>query len=80
MSGNGPVRHDEFDRYVREMDHWRGEFDEWRRAHNEAHGKADGKQALEVRERRRWSWPEIVVAIITASGVIAAAAITAVGK
>lgn len=35
------------------------------------------EQAVEVRERRRWSWQEIVVAAITAAGVIAAAALSA---
>jgi len=73
VGGNGPVRRDEFDRYVREMDRWRGEIDEWRRAHDE-------DEIVEVRERRRWSWPEVVVAMITAGGVVAAAAITALSR
>ena len=43
-------------------------------------GPADEELAVEYRERRRWSWPEIVVAIITAGGVVAAATITAFGR
>lgn len=74
MGGSGPVRRDEFERFAREMHEWRGEVDEWRRAHDE-----DERQD-ETRERRRWSWPEIVVAVITAGGVVAAATITAFAR
>lgn len=73
MGASGPVRREEFNDHVREMDRWRGEVDEWRRAHDE-------DDAVESRERRKWSWPEIVVAAITAAGVVAAAAITAFGR
>lgn len=76
MGGNGPVGRREFEEFKSELAHWRGGVDEWRRAHDEAR---DDEESIEVRERK-WSWPEIVVAAITAAGVIAAAAITAFGK
>jgi len=74
LGGSGPVRRDEFERFAREMYEWRGEVDEWRRAHDE------DEKAVETRERRRWSWPEIAVAVITASGVVVAATITALSR
>lgn len=73
MGASGPVRRDEFERFVREFNLWRGEVDEWRRAHDE-------DEIVESRERRRWSWPEILVAVITAGGVVAAATITAFAR
>lgn len=45
--------------------------------HLEDHERDERDEAVEVRERRRWSWPEIVVAGITAAGVVAAAAVQA---
>jgi hypothetical protein len=74
LGASGPVRRDEFNEFVRDLAHWRGEVDEWRRAHDE------DEKAVETRERRRWSWPEIAVAVITASGVVVAATITALSR
>jgi hypothetical protein len=48
--------------------------------HDERHEQSEHGSVSRAGERRRWSVPEIVVASITAAGVIAAAAITALGK
>ena len=81
MGASGPVRRDEFERFVRETLQWRGTVDEWRRAHDEWHDEAEEEQrTVEVRERRRWSWPEIIMAMITAGGVVAAATISTFGR
>jgi len=57
-----------------------GQLEERLRDYERAHRSDRSESTVEVRERRRWSWPEIVVAIITAGGVVAAATITAFGR
>lgn len=78
--GNEPVRR-------REFDLWREPWEDRLRAleqrfdgHLEDHEQDERGQAVEVRERRRWSWPEIVVAAITAAGVVAAAVVQTFGR
>lgn len=71
-----------------EFDLWRSGYEErlralerWREARDEQHELDEHEQATEIRERRRpWRWREIVAAAITAAGVIAAAAVTALGR
>jgi hypothetical protein len=53
-------------------------LERWRDGHEEE--SDDDGDPTEVRERRAWSWPEIVVAGITAAGVVAAAAVSAFGR
>lgn len=76
---NEPVR-------VREFNLWRQPWEDRIRqleqrlnAHEAEHEQDERDQAVEAREHRRWSWKEIVVAAITAGGVITAAALSASG-
>lgn len=78
--GNEPVRR-------REFDLWRGPWEDrvraletWREGHLAEHEQDEREQAVEVRERRRWSWREIVVAGIAAGGTIVAAVVQALGR
>jgi hypothetical protein len=50
--------------YMHGLDRWRGEVDEWRRAHDEEHDQAEEaeqrQQAVVPRQRRGWPWDRIV--------------------
>lgn len=74
--GNDPLRRWQFDLWRRPWEERLRALEEWRDGHLEEHER---DQAVEVRERRRWSWPEIVVAGITAAGVVAAAVVQTFG-
>lgn len=74
----------EFDLFREGQHEWRAGMEERVRrlerlwdGHTDDRGEDDDEQAVEVRERRRWSWPEIIVAGITAAGVISAALVQA---
>lgn len=81
--GNEPVHRWEFDLW---REGWERRIRELERLHDgheeghEQHGRPERGVPARAGERRRWSVPEIVVAAITAAGVVAAAAITALGK
>ena len=88
MSGDrGPISRYVFDlfreglnQYHEGLEERLGQLEDRLREHERAHANGRSGNDVEVRERRRWSWPEIVVAIITAGGVVAAATITALSR
>lgn len=76
-----PVSRYEFDLWREGWEDRVERLEQWRDGHEEDRDEdEDDGHSTEVRERRAWSWPEIVVAGITAAGVVAAAAVSAFGR
>lgn len=68
---------DGLDQYHEGLDERLRQLEERLRDHERSHGADRSKTAVETVGRRKWSWPEIMVAIIAASSTVAAATITA---
>ena len=82
-----PLTRYEFDLWREGQTEWRAgqekrvrSLERWRDAHEQAHETDDQEQQQDERERRRWSWQAIAVAVISAAGVVTAAAVQVWGR
>lgn len=67
---NEPVRRYEFDLYRGDVERRLGNLERWREAHETEHDEDEEDRVKEAKERRRWSWSQ-VVAVVSAGILLA---------
>lgn len=78
MGANRRLTRSEFDLWREGIEREIRDIKDWQREHGREHNQDEDDKVIEIRDRRRWNWQQVVAAI-SAAAVVAAAAMQALG-